>query len=116
MQRFVIGLIAIASAVRAADHDRSLDDRLEVEDRDLGQVDDRRRGDRPERAGVGDREGAAVGLAGPQLAAARSAREVADRSARPSSLSMWASRIDRHDQPALAEVDGDPQVHARVAR
>src|SRR6185312_13004012 len=50
-----------------ADNDRALDDRLEVEDRDLRLVDHRRRHQRAELAGVRDREGAAVDLVGRQL-------------------------------------------------
>ena len=61
------------------DHDRAFDHRLDVEDRNLGLIDDRGADDRAEAAGVGDREGAALHFVGDQALGAGTLAQVLDQ-------------------------------------
>ena len=96
-------------AVLGLDDDGPLHDRLEVEDRDLGLVDDRRREHGPELPRVGDRERSAVDLVRLEPLRTRPLRQVGDRDG--SALEAEPLRLTDHgdDQPVL-ERDGDPEV------
>ena len=99
------------------DHDRALDDRLGVEDRDLRLVDHRRGDDRAVAAGVGDRERAAADLVRRRAGSrGRACARSLMRLARPSTLEVLRVADHRHDQAVLAERDRDPEVHAVVGR
>ena len=65
-------------AVAVGDHDRPLDDRLEIEDRNLRLVDDRSRDNRSVGPGAGNRKGAAAHVVGSEPVFASPAGEVAD--------------------------------------
>ena len=106
-----IGRIAIASSpLPVGDDPGAALDRGHAEDRDLGLVDDRRRRDGADRAGVGEGEGAAGEVVGGELAGAGALGEVGDRGAdrRPPSGGLRSS--DHRDEQALGGVDGDAEV------
>ena len=79
-------------AVLLDDHG-ALHDRLEVEDPNLGLVDDRGRQHRPELAGVGDRERPPVDVVGVEPPARARSATSAIPAAIPSRLRRWAWRI-----------------------
>jgi hypothetical protein len=103
-----------ASVVR--DDDGPLDDSLQVEDRDLGLVDDRRGGERSVASGIGDRERAAVDLVGAQLPRAGPSGKLG-YTRREALMGELLRTMDHgHDQTVLAERDGDAEVDVSVAR
>ena len=107
--------IPIASRpVRRRDDDRPALDPVGREDRHLRLVDDRRRHERPERARVRDRERPAHDVVGRQLARAGPVGEVGHRAGEAAQRLTVGVAHDGHDEPALVEVDGDPEVDVVV--
>ena len=107
--------IAIASDPSGVgDDDRPALDPVGREDRHLRLVDDRRRQEGPERARVRDRERPAHDVVSRQLARAGPVGEVGHRSGEAAERLTVGVVHDRHDEPSLVEVDGNPEVDVAV--
>ena len=98
---------------RVVDHDGALLDVADAENGHLRLVDDRHPEERPEDAGVRDRERAAADFVRLELLRARARREIRDRAAQAEQV-LLVGILDDGDDQSPVERDRDAEVHVLV--